>query len=152
MNGKQVIYHPRSMDDIISGTLASRRFSTVLLGVFAALALLLSTIGIYGVIYLVGQRTREIGLRVALGASHTRVFRMILREGAKLAGIGVVIGFGASLALTRLITSMLFDVSPSDPLTFITVAVLLTLVALADCYVPAWRAMRVDPMVALRYE
>ena len=153
MNGEQVIYDPESMNDIISGTLASRRFSTILLGVFAALALLLSSIGIYGVIsYLVGQRTREIGLRMALGASHTGVFRMVLREGAKLAGIGVVIGFGASLTLTRLITSMLYDVSPTDPLTFIAVAVLLTLVAVAACYIPARRAMRVDPMVALRYE
>jgi predicted permease len=153
INGEQAIYDPQSMDEIISATLASRRFSTILLGVFAVLALLLSSIGIYGVIsYLVGQRTREIGLRMALGASRTSVLQMVLREGAKLAAIGVVIGFAASLALTRLIATMLYSVSPTDPFTFMAVAILLTLVALAACYIPARRAMRVDPMVALRYE
>jgi ABC-type antimicrobial peptide transport system permease subunit len=153
INGEQVIYEPQTMDEIISGTLAARRFSTILLGVFAALALLLSSIGIYGVIaYLVGQRTREIGLRMALGASRTGVLRMVLSEGGKLAAIGVVIGLAASLALTQLMGSMLYGVSATDPLTFIGVAIILTLIALAACYIPARRAMRVDPMVALRYE
>jgi predicted permease len=153
INGEQVIYEPQTMDDIISGTLAARRFSTILLGAFAALALLLSSIGIYGVIsYLVGQRTREIGLRMALGASRTGVLRMVLSQGAKLAAIGVVIGLAASLALTQLMGSMIYGVSATDPLTFIGVAIILTLVALAACYIPARRAMRVDPMVALRYE
>ncbi len=153
ISAEQVIYDPESMDGIIAGTLAGRRFSTILLGVFAALALLLSSIGIYGVIsYLVGQRTREIGLRMALGASRTGVLRMVLSEGAKLAAIGIVGGFAASLALTQLMGSMLYGVSPTDPLTFVGVALILTLVALAACYVPARRAMRVDPMVALRYE
>jgi predicted permease len=153
INGEQVIYEPQTMDDIISGTLASRRFSTILLGVFAGLALLLSGIGIYGVIsYLVGQRTREIGLRMALGASRLGVLRMVLRQGARLAALGVLIGLGASLALTQLMGSMIYGVSATDPLTFIGVAIILTLVALAACYLPARRAMRVDPMVALRYE
>jgi predicted permease len=153
ISAEQVIYDPESMDGIIAGTLAGRRFSTILLGVFAALALLLSSIGIYGVIsYLVGQRTREIGLRMALGASRTGVLRMVLSEGAKLAAIGIVVGFAASLALTQLMGSMLYGVSPTDPLTFVGVALILTFVALAACYVPARRAMRVDPMVALRYE
>jgi predicted permease len=153
INGEQVIYEPQTMDDIISGTLAARRFSTILLGVFAALALLLSSIGIYGVIsYLVGERTREIGLRMALGASRIGVLRMVLSQGARLAAIGVVIGVAASIALTQLMGSMIYGVSATDPLTFIGVAVILTLVALAACYIPARRAMRVDPVVALRYE
>jgi ABC-type antimicrobial peptide transport system permease subunit len=153
INGEQVIYEPQTMDDIISGTLAARRFSTILLGVFAALALLLSSIGIYGVIsYLVGERTREIGLRMALGASRIGVLRMILSQGARLAAIGVVIGLAASIALTQWMGSMIYGVSATDPLTFIGVAVILTLDALAACYIPARRAMRVDPVVALRYE
>jgi ABC-type antimicrobial peptide transport system permease subunit len=141
------------MDDIVAATLAARRFSMILLASFAGLALMLSSIGIYGVIsYVVGQRTHEIGLRMALGASRTEVLRMVLSQGAKLAGIGVLLGLAASLALTQLMGSMLYGVSATDPLTFAGVAVILTLVALAACYIPARRAMRVDPMVALRYE
>ena len=153
INSEQVIYDAETMDSIISGTLATRRFSMILLASFAGLALMLSSIGIYGVIsYVVGQRTHEIGLRMALGASRTEVLRMVLSQGAKLAGIGVLVGLAASLALTQLMGSMLYGVSPTDPLTFAGVAVILTLVALAACYIPARRAMRVDPMVALRYE
>jgi ABC-type antimicrobial peptide transport system permease subunit len=141
------------MDNIIGGTLATRRFSMILLAAFAVLALLLSSVGIYGVVaYLVGQRTHEIGLRMALGASRTDVLRMVLTQGAKLAAIGVVIGLAASLALTQLMARMLYGVSATDPLTFVGVALILTLVALAACCIPARRAMRVDPMVALRYE
>jgi len=153
INSEQVIFDANSMDNIISATLAARRFSMILLASFAALALLLSSVGIYGVIsYLVAQRTREIGLRMALGASSTDVLRMVLSHGGKLATVGVLIGLCASLALTRLMDAMLYGVSPTDPPTFITVAFLLTLVALAACYIPARRAMRVDPMEALRHE
>jgi ABC-type antimicrobial peptide transport system permease subunit len=153
INSEQVIYDARAMDDIVAATLAARRFSMILLASFAGLALMLSSIGIYGVIsYVVGQRTHEIGLRMALGASRTEVLRMVLSQGAKLAGIGVLLGLAASLALTQLMGSMLYGVSATDPLTFAGVAVILTLVALAACYIPARRAMRVDPMVALRYE
>jgi len=153
INSEQVIFDANSMDNIISATLAARRFSMILLASFAALALLLSSVGIYGVIsYLVAQRTREIGLRMALGASSTDVLRMVLSHGGKLATVGVLIGLCASLALTRLMDAMLYGVSPTDPPTFITVAFLLTLVALAACYIPARRAIRVDPMEALRHE
>jgi predicted permease len=153
MNREQVIYTPETMDEMISSTLAPRRFSMILLGVFAGLALVLSSVGIYGVIsYLVGQRTREIGIRVALGARRTDVLRLVLGHGVKMALIGVAIGLVASLGLTRLMANMLYGVSPVDPLTFLGVALILTFVALAACYIPARRAMRVDPMVALRYE
>ncbi len=153
MNSEQVLYTPQTMDEIISSTLAPRRFSMILLGVFAGLALVLSSVGIYGVIsYLVGQRTREIGIRVALGARRADVLRLVLGHSVKMALIGVAIGLLASLGLTRLMVNMLYGVSPVDPLTFLGVAVILTAVALAACYIPARRAMRVDPMVALRYE
>lgn len=153
MNHDNVIYGAQTMDDIISQSLATRRYSMMILAIFAALALLLAAIGIYGVIsYLAGQRTHEIGIRVALGAQQRQILKMILGQAAKTILIGVAIGLGAAFALTRLMSTLLFGVSAADPLTFAAVALLLMLVALAACYVPARRAMRVDPMVALRYE
>ncbi len=142
-----------TMDELVADSVAPRRFSAVLTGVFAALALLLAAVGIYGVMsYMVGRRTNEIGIRMALGAQPRDVLRLVVAHGAKLALIGVVIGACGSLALARFISSMLFGVHPSDPLTFAVVALLLSAVAIAACYIPARRAMKVDPMVALRYE
>jgi predicted permease len=153
INSDQAVYNVETMDSVITASLAARRFSMILLASFAGLALLLSSIGIYGVVsYVVGQKTREIGLRMALGASRPAVMRMILGQGGKLAAAGVLVGLVASFALTRLMSAMLFGVSASDPFTFIVVATLLTAVALAACYIPARRAMQVDPMVALRHE
>jgi predicted permease len=153
MNGENVMYETKPLEEIVADSLAARRFSMILLGVFAALALLLSSIGIYGVIsYVVGQRTHEIGIRMALGAQRSHVLRLMLGEGMKMALVGVAIGIAAALGLTQLMASMLFGVSATDPITFCGVALVLTSVALAACYIPARRAMRVDPMVALRYE
>jgi putative ABC transport system permease protein len=153
MNGENVIYDTKPLEQIVADSLADRRFSMILLGVFAALALLLSSLGIYGVIsYVVGQRTHEIGIRMALGAQRNDVLRLMLGEGMKMALVGVAIGIAAALGLTRLMTNMLFGVSTADPITFCGVALILAGVALTACYIPARRAMRVDPMVALRYE
>ncbi len=153
ISGEHVMSRTQTMDSIISDSLASQRFSMAVLGVFAMLALALASVGIYGVIsYLVGQRTQEIGIRIALGANRSDVLRMVLGDGMKMTLIGVVIGLAAALGLTRLMASLLFGVSATDPLTFTAVAMLLSVVALAACYIPARRAMRVDPMVALRYE
>ena len=150
---REVIYGVETMDEVVSNSFAARRLSMILLGVFAALALMLACVGIYGVIsYLVGQRTHEIGVRVALGAQRNDILRLILGHGAKMALVGVAIGIAAALGLTRLMANQLFGVSAHDPLTFAAVAILLSLVALLACYIPARRAMRVDPMVALRYE
>jgi ABC-type antimicrobial peptide transport system permease subunit len=133
--------------------MAARRFTMVLLAVFAGLALLLSSIGIYGVIsYVVGQRTNEIGIRIALGAQQRDVLRLMLGEGMKMALLGVAIGVAVALGLTHLMVNILFGVSATDPLTFLGVATLLVVVSLAACWIPARRATRVDPLVALRYE
>jgi predicted permease len=153
LDPNQVMYGSETMEEIVADSLAARRFSMYLLGGFAALALVLASIGIYGVIsYLVGERTREIGIRVALGAQRRDVLQMVLGEGFKMAGIGVIVGLVAALGLTRLMSKMLYGVAATDPLTFIGVAAVLTFVALAACYIPARRAMRVDPIIALRYE
>ncbi|HTV57892.1 MAG TPA: ABC transporter permease [Verrucomicrobiae bacterium] len=152
-NGETVVFDDLSMDDVVSQSLAAQRFAMILLAVFAGLALLLAGIGIYGVIsYVVGQRTREIGIRMALGAQRQDVLKLVLGEGAKMALAGVAIGLAGALALTRLMASILYGVSATDPITFAGVAVLLGGVALAACYLPARRAVRIDPMVALRYE
>jgi predicted permease len=153
MNAEQVAYGAQSMEQIISRSLAAQRYSMILLGGFAALALLLASVGIYGVIsYVVGQRTQEIGIRVALGAQRSHVLRLVIGDGARLVLLGLAAGVVAALALTRLIAALLFAVSPTDPLTFASVAVLLVVVALSACYVPARRATRVDPTMALRAE
>ncbi|HXM22960.1 MAG TPA: ABC transporter permease [Terriglobales bacterium] len=153
MNGGQFLYDVRSFDEIISRSLAAQRFSMILLGVFAALALLLASVGIYGVIsYLVGQRTHEIGIRMALGAQRLHILRLILGRGGILALAGVGLGLASALGLTRLMASLLYGVRATDPLTFVGVAILLTVVALAACYIPARRATKVDPLAALRYE
>ncbi|MHB8617826.1 MAG: ADOP family duplicated permease [Candidatus Acidiferrales bacterium] len=150
-----VVTDASTMQQIIQHSWAAymHRASAWLAGGFAALALLLSAVGLYGVIaYSVGRRTREIGVRMALGAQRKDVLRLVLGEGARLALIGLSIGIVASLFAARWMSSLLFGIEPADPLTFVTVAILLALVALAACWIPARRAMRVDPMVALRYE
>jgi ABC-type antimicrobial peptide transport system permease subunit len=153
VDSEQVAYNFESAEHVIAQSLAARRFTAILMGFFAAAALLLASIGIYGVMsYVVGQRTHEIGVRIALGASRADVLRIVLGDGASLAFAGVALGLCTAFPLTQLIASMLFGVRPHDPLTFVAVAVLLTFSALAACYVPAHRATRVDPMVALRHE
>jgi predicted permease len=152
-NGEMIVSGNQSEEEVVAGSISSRRFSTVLLGAFAALALMLAAVGIYGVLsYLVGQRTQEIGVRMALGARRLDVLRMVLRDGARMTLAGAAIGVAGALGLTRFMASMLFGVKPADPLTFGAVAVLLCGIALFACYVPARRAMRVDPMTALRHE
>jgi predicted permease len=153
MSSEQVIYGEQTMEQVVSRSVAGQRFSMILLGAFAVLALILASVGIYGVVsYVVGQRTHEIGVRMALGAQRTDMLRLILAGGARLVLTGIGIGLLGAAALTRLMASQLFMVSATDPLTFVAVAVVLVVVALAACYFPARRAARVEPMVALRYE
>jgi ABC-type antimicrobial peptide transport system permease subunit len=153
MSSQQVIFGAQSMDEIIADSLASQRFSMIILGAFAGLALLLASIGIYGVIsYVVGQRTHEIGIRMAMGARRMDILRLVLGSSGGLTLTGVGIGLAAALGLTRLMAGMLYGVSAADPLTFAAVSLILTLVALLASYIPARRAAKLDPMVALRYE
>ena len=150
---REVVYSVETMNEVVASSFAARRFSMILLGIFGALALALACVGIYGAVsYLVGQRTHEIGVRMALGAQQRDVLRLILGEGMKMALIGVAIGSVVALGLTRLMKNMLFGVSASDPVTFVGVAIVLTVVAISACWIPARRAMRCDPMEALRYE
>ena len=142
-----------TMDQLLSESVAPRRFSAVLTGVFATLALVLAAVGIYGVMgYMVGKRTNEVGIRMSLGAQRADVLRLLLREGALLAGTGILIGLLGSLALSQFLRTLLFKVRPMDPLTFAGVAIALFAVAMLACFVPARRAMRVDPVTALRCE
>jgi ABC-type antimicrobial peptide transport system permease subunit len=141
------------MDDVIAKSLGDRRFALELLGVFAAVALLLASIGIYGVMaYTFSQRTNEIGIRMAMGAQRRDIFRIAVTEGVLVVAIGVVAGLIGSAVLTRFLQTMLFDVKPTDPLTYAAIAALLTIVTLLACVIPAHRATRVDPLIALRHE
>ncbi len=153
VNSDMVVYGTETMSDVISDSLSAQRFAMILLGVFAGLALVLASIGIYGVIsYVVGQRTREIGIRMALGAKRATVLKMVLLQAGRMIVAGLAVGLIAAVGLTRLMSTMLFGVSPMDPVTLLGVTVVLALVALLACYWPARRATLVDPTVALRYE
>ena len=153
VNSNLPIASVRTMQEVYEKSLARTSFTLVMLGIAGAMALALGIVGIYGVIsYTVAQRQREIGIRLALGAQRGDVLQMILRQGAQMALAGVVIGVACAFASTRLMANLLFGVTTHDPLTYAAVAALLFVVALLACYVPARRAMRVDPIVALRYE
>jgi putative ABC transport system permease protein len=142
-----------TMDQLVSDSLSRSRFTMLLLGIFAAIALVLASVGIYGVIaYSVTQRTQEFGIRLALGANRRDVLRLVLGQGTRLTLLGIGLGIVAALIVTRLMTTLLYGISATDPLTFTAVALLLALVALAACYIPARRATRVDPIIALHYE
>jgi putative ABC transport system permease protein len=146
----QPIYNVRTMDDVVANSLGTRRVSMQLFTVFAIAALLLAAIGIYGVMaYSVTQRTREIGIRMALGAQKSDVLRLVVRQGMALAAIGVVVGLVGALGLTRVISNLLFGVGASDPTTFIVISLLLIAVAFVACYLPARRAAKLDPVIAL---
>jgi predicted permease len=152
-HNQNVVFGMQTMNEVIAGSLAARRFSTILLEAFAAVALLLSSVGLYGVIsYLTGQRTQEIGVRMALGAERRDVLRLVVKHGMKMALGGVVLGLFAALGLTRLLAQLLYGVSATDPATFTVITLVLLMVALLACLVPAWRATKVDPLVALRHE
>jgi putative ABC transport system permease protein len=147
------LFNVRTMDDAINASVSPHRLAMILVGLFAALALVLTAVGLYGVVsYSVGQQTREIGIRIALGASRRSVLALVLQQGLVLAILGVAVGMASGLALTRLIAAQLFGVSPTDPIIFGAVATFLMLVLLSACYLPARRATKVDPMVSLRYE
>ena len=147
------VFGERTMTQVAAESMSRRRFAMQIVGLFGILALLMAAVGIYGVIaYSVTQRTREIGIRVALGASRNAILRWVLKQGLVLTIAGVVVGLVGAFALTRLLRSLLFGVGPTDIVTYGVLAVLLTIVALLACYIPARRPTKVDPLVALRYE
>ena len=147
------IYKARDMRDYVEASVAQRKFTSVLVSVFAAAGLLLATVGLFGLIsYSVEQRRNEIGIRVAVGAERGDIIGMVLRSGITLALAGIVVGLAGTLAISRVLKNQLFGVSATDPLTFIGVALALVAVATAACYIPAWRAANADPLVALRNE
>jgi putative ABC transport system permease protein len=153
MDSDSPLYDVRSMEDYLALDLGRERFQATLLGLFAAIALLLTAVGLYGVMaQSVAQRTQEIGIRMAMGATRENVRAMILRRGTLLSLSGTAIGIVGALAFARLIESLLYEIPPRDPMTYVSVCVILGLVALVASYVPAVRATRLDPMVALRYE
>ena len=153
LNSQNLVYNPQTMNQAIAESLSSRRFAMVLLDSFAVLALLMAGLGLYGVIsYLVERRTQELGIRIALGAQSWSVLRLVLRDGLKMALAGVGVGLLAAFGLTRLLAKMLYGVSTTDPPTFIVISCGLVIVALLACFIPARRATKVDPLVALRYE
>jgi len=153
VNPELPVYGAQTLDDAVSASLAERRFSMEMIACFAATALLLAALGIYGVIsYIVSERSHEIGIRLALGARRDRILGMVLRQGLALALAGAALGVGGALIVSHLMAGLLYGVTPDDPVTFIGVTLALTAVALAACCIPARRAMRVDPLVALRYE
>jgi ABC-type antimicrobial peptide transport system permease subunit len=150
------LYDIKTMDEYLAATLTTPRFQAMLLEGFAGLALVLTAIGLYGVVsYAVAQRTHEIGVRITLGASRSNVVKMVLKSGLRLTAIGLAAGIVLSLIASRFIASLssvLFGVKPTDALTFVVVVVIVAAISLLACYIPAWRASKVDPMVALRYE
>jgi len=153
VDGQVPVSEVQSMEELMSVSLAEQRFNMLLLALFAGIALILASVGIYGMMaYHVGQRVHEIGIYIALGAQRGDVLRLVVGDGAKLAFLGIAAGMAGAIGLTRLMISLLFEVKPTDPATFAAMAILLAIVALAACYIPARRAMRIEPMVALRHE
>jgi predicted permease len=153
VDAEEPVVGVQTMEAVVDQSIAQNRLNMILLSAFAGLALLLASIGIYGVqAYAVRQRTREVGIRVAMGAQPAEVFRLIIAQGLRLTTTGIVIGLAASFGLTRLMASQLYGLSATDPWTFIGVSIVLLTVALAACFIPARRATRIDPVVALRYE
>ena len=149
----QPVFQVKTMDQYLTESMAQRRFSTVLLGVFAALALVLAALGVYSVMsYLVSQRTHEIGIRMALGAKQLDILKMVVGQGMWLSFFGIAFGIAAAIFLTRIMTSLLYGISASDPVTYVGISLLLAIVALLACLIPARRALKVDPIIALRYE
>jgi ABC-type antimicrobial peptide transport system permease subunit len=153
LDAEQPVYQVRTMDDVIGQSLSHRRLNTVLLAMFALVSVLLASLGTYGVIsYSVSQRVREFGIRIALGAQRRDVVCLVMRHGAALALVGSLIGLGGALATARLMNDLLYGVPKTDWISFSSSVLVLAMVALAASFLPAWRASRVDPMVALRYE